>query len=445
MVQTLQQNLNGLDADEYEVLRSFCHLSKNLYNKTLYEVRQHYFDNGEYLNYYDAYDQLKQNWNYEVLPSQVAQQAMKQVDRGFKSFFNLVEKKRENKYDADISPPSYLDKDGFYTLEFPSQSFQVKDDHIRLGVPYSYRDEFDCDLTEIKIPFAYEEVQEANVKRVQILPRADAQYFEYRVLYEQDVEEIKTVDGSWLGIDIGVDNLATCCDWRGQSFIVDGRHLKSQNRHYNRRIAHYQSVKDKQGIDGTTQRIERLHQQRRYTINDYLNKTVRLITDYCIEHRIDTVYVGDGKGWKQNVNLGDKTNQNFVQIPFDKLKQKLKHKLEARGISFELVPESHTSKCSFYDEEAVEHHEEYVGERVERGLFEASDGTQYNADVNGAVNIARKGTGKPNSELFSSAEGVERVVDAPQRISLSDLEQSRTLKETSLEAPSSKKPSQTAE
>ncbi|WGI16728.1 transposase [Methanonatronarchaeum sp. AMET-Sl] len=445
MVQTLQQNLANLDAKEYEVLRSMSHLSKNLYNKTLYEVRQHYFNNGEYLNYYDAYDQLKDNWNYKVLPSQVAQQTMKQVDRGFKSFFNLVEKKRQNKYDANIRPPSYLDKDGFYTLEFPSQSFQVNKDHIRLGVPYSYRNEFNCDLTEIKIPFTYTEVQESNVKRVQILPRAKAQYFEYRVIYEKEVEEIETKEGSWLGIDLGVDNLATCCDWRGKSFILDGRHLKSLNHRQNQKIAYYQSIKDKQGIDGTTQRIENLHQKRRYTINDYLNKSVRLITDYCIEHRIDTVYVGDGKGWKQNVNLRDKTNQNFVQIPFDKFKQKLKHKLEARGITFELVPESHTSKCSFYDEEAVEHHDKYVGERVERGLFESSDGTRYNADVNGAVNMARKATGKPNSDLFKSEKGVERAVDAPQRISLSDLESGQTLKETSLETPPSTKPSTTAE
>lgn len=357
---------------------------------------------------------------------------MKQVDRGFKSFFNLVEKKRENKYDADVSPPSYLPKDGFYTLEYPSQSFQVKEDHIRLGIPRAYRDEFDCNLTEIQIPFTYDEARDATIKRVQILPKANAQYFEYRVLYEQDVEGVETIDGSWLGIDLGVDNLATCVDHRGHSFIVDGRQLKSQNRWFNKQLAHYQSIKDKQGIEGTTRRIERLHQKRRYVVNDYLNKTVRTITDYCIENRIETVYVGDGKGWKQNVNLGERTNQNFVQIPFDKLKQKVKHKLEARGIAFELVPESHTSKCSFYDEEAVEHHDEYVGERVERGLFEASDGTRYNADVNGAVNMARKATGKPNSDLFESEEGVERAVDAPRRISLSDMEESST------EAPASR-------
>ncbi len=53
--------------------------------------------------------------------------------------------------------------------------------------------------------------------------------------------------------------------------------------------------------------------------------------------------------------------------------------------------------------------------------------------------------GKPNSELFSSEEGLERAVDAPQRISLSDLEDSQTLQETSLEAPPSRKPSTTAE
>ncbi|ERG99363.1 MAG: hypothetical protein J07HQX50_00508 [Haloquadratum sp. J07HQX50] len=105
MVRTLQQDLKNLDAEEYEALRSMCHLSKNLSNKTLYEVRQHYFNNGAYLK----------------------------------------------------------------------QSFQLKEDHIRLRVPYSLRNEFGYDLTEIQIPFTYEEVQEANVKPVQILPQADAQ------------------------------------------------------------------------------------------------------------------------------------------------------------------------------------------------------------------------------------------------------------------------------
>jgi putative transposase len=160
----------------------------------------------------------------------------------------------------------------------------------------------------------------------------------------------------------------------------------------------------------------RLRKKRENKIHDYLNKAVAGLVDYCIEHKIEKVIVGDGKGWKQDIEMGDRNNQNFVQIPFDTFKQKLKHKLEEKGIEFELVDESHTSKCSFLDNEPVRHHAEYEGSRVERGLFQSSDGTTLNADVNAAANIARKATGKPNSELFSSDDGVESVVATPRRI-----------------------------
>jgi hypothetical protein len=82
MKKSLRQNLRNLDREEYEILRRMSRLSKNLYNRHLYEVRQHFFDNGEYLNYYNTYNRIKSNENYEELPSQVAQQTMRQVDQG---------------------------------------------------------------------------------------------------------------------------------------------------------------------------------------------------------------------------------------------------------------------------------------------------------------------------------------------------------------------------
>jgi len=230
------------------------------------------------------------------------------------------------------------------------------------------------------------------------------------------VEEVETETGNFLSLDFGVENLATAVDHSGRSFILDGRQLKSFNRWYNKRRARLQSIKDKQGIDEETNRMYRLRKKRENKIHDYLNKAVAGLADYAEEHRIETVYIGDSKGWKQDVELGDRNNQNFVQIPFNKFKQKLKHKLEEKGINFELVNEAHTSKCSFLDQEPVEHHEEYAGSRVERGLFRSSDATEINADVNAAANIARKATGKPNSELFCLDDGVESVVATPRRI-----------------------------
>ena len=412
----MRQNLRNLDREEYEILRRMTRLSKNLYNRHLYEVRQHFFDNGEYLNYYNTYNLIKDNENYEELPSQVAQQTMKQVDQGFKSFFKLVEKKREGKYNEEANIPSYLDNEGFYLLDFPRQSFQLKEDYIRVGVPKQFRESHGFDRKEIRIPFSYEEVREKDIKRLQIHPQKNAEYFEYRIIYEEETKEVETESSNFLSLDLGVENLATAVDHSGRSFILDGRQLKSTNRWYNKRIARLQSIKDKQEIEEETQRMYRLRKKRENKIHDYLNKAVAGIVDFAVEHKIETVYVGDGKGWKQEVSMGDRNNQNFVQIPFDKFKQKLKHKLEEKGIEFKLVDEAHTSKTSFLDNEPVEHQEEYEGSRVKRGLFQSSDGTELNADVNAAANIARKATGKPNSELFSSEDGVESVVNTPKRI-----------------------------
>ncbi|MHA2345074.1 MAG: zinc ribbon domain-containing protein, partial [Candidatus Hodarchaeales archaeon] len=60
------------------------------------------------------------------------------------------------------------------------------------------------------------------------------------------------------------------------------------------------------------------------------------------------------------------------------------------GISVFKQEESHSSKCSFLDNEPIKHHENYVGKRISRGLFKSEKGTLINADVNGAYNILNK-------------------------------------------------------
>jgi len=60
------------------------------------------------------------------------------------------------------------------------------------------------------------------------------------------------------------------------------------------------------------------------------------------------------------------------------------------GIKVVITEESHTSKCSFLDDEPICHQERYAGKRVRRGLFRAADGRTIHADVNGSYNIIRK-------------------------------------------------------
>ena len=75
------------------------------------------------------------------------------------------------------------------------------------------------------------------------------------------------------------------------------------------------------------------------------------------------------------------------------------------GISDQPVSSgNNSSKCSFLDDEPIEHHDKYLGKRITRGLFKSQKGTLINADVNGAYNILKK--------AFLNAVDADRIEDA---------------------------------
>ena len=134
MYLTIKQQIK-LTKKEYLILKELCHISKNLYNQTLYEVRQKFFSDKKYLNYYEAVRILQGTKNYTSLQAQVSQQTMKIVDENFKSFFAL----RRKNIKARI--PKYLDKDGFFKLCIPT--VRIKSGKFQLPYSRSYAKEHD--------------------------------------------------------------------------------------------------------------------------------------------------------------------------------------------------------------------------------------------------------------------------------------------------------------
>ena len=120
-----------------------------------------------------------------------------------------------------------------------------------------------------------------------------------------------------------------------------------------------------------------------------MHKTSREIVNQLVSHNVTNLVVGYNKGWKQDTNMGKVNNQKFVQIPFLTFLNMIKYKCELVGIKCETIQESHKSKCSFLDREEICHHDNYLGQRVHRGLFHTSTGQILNADVNGSLNIMR--------------------------------------------------------
>ena len=413
MYLTVKQQVKHLSKEEYSILRELCHTAKNLTNQAIYNVRQYYFNEGEYLKYEKNYALLKDSPNYKMLNSNMAQQILKEVDGAFKSFFGLLKLARKGKYAfKDCRLPNYLPKDGYTTLVIGF----VRLNGNKLILPYSnaFRKTHKC--VEITIPPI---LLDKKVKEIRIIPKANARFFEIQYIYESECIQRNLNINNALAIDLGINNLVTAVSSKGKTFIIDGKRLKSINQWYNKQNARLQSIKDKQHIGRKpTNRQKAITRDRNNKVNDYMNKTARIIIDYCINNDIGTLVVGYNETFQRNSNIGKQNNQNFVNIPFGKLRSKLEYLCELNGIVFVKQEESYTSKASFWDKDVIPVYNadnpqnyHFSGKRVERGLYRTANGKLLNADVNGALNILRKSSVVDLTVLYGSGE-----VDTPVRI-----------------------------
>ena len=411
MYLTLKQQVKHLSKKEFRNLKYLCHIAKNLKNQAIYNVRQHYFKNKKYLSYNENYKMLKNSENYKKLNSNMAQQILKEVDESFKSFFALLKLAKNGQYNGKIKLPNYLDKDGFTTLVIGF--VRLKDD--MLIVPYSNSFRKTHKEIAIKLPPV---LKGKKIKEIRIIPKQHSRYFEIQYIYEVEEVQRELNKENVLGIDLGIDNLCTCVTNTGASFIIDGRKLKSTNQYYNKINAKLQSIKDKQKIERTTLRQKRITRKRNNRINDYLSKAARIIINHCLNSDIGKLVLGYNEDFQRNSNIGSINNQNFVNIPYGKLRDKLIYLCKLYGIEFKLQEESYTSKASFFDGDEIpiydkENPQEYIfsGKRIKRGLYQTSTGKLINADCNGALNILRKSKVVDLSVLYNRGE-----LNTPKRI-----------------------------
>ena len=410
-----QRNILYPSSEDKQILDLLSYHSARLYNSCTYNIRQYYFNNNAYLQFKEQYHEIKDNENFSLLINDSAQQVLRMVDKNFKSFFSLLKLKQKGKYSADINVPYYLNKDTGWSIFIQGRSARIKKDGIYIGLSKNFREKYNINKKDIIVPVPKNIKHISKLQQLQIKPTYGGKQYEIFYTYEAG-EDNKTLNlSNAIGVDCGLNNLLTTYNPNnGESLIIDGKKLKSVNHHFNKTKAKLQETYDKNGIkDINTKRFIKLSQKRKNIINDYFNRSVKSLIDYCIANDIGTIVIGDFKGIKNEINMGKTNNQNFVSIPYGILKRKLEAKCEYYGINYVLQEESYTSKCSSLDLEPIVKKENYSGKRVNRGLYKTNNGKLVNADVNGACNILRKYKGKSDSDL--SDTDVSGVVNHPRR------------------------------
>jgi putative transposase len=376
--------------------------SKNLYNAALYLTRQAYITDHTVLSYGELDRLLQPTAEYRALPAKVAQWVLKQVCLAWASYFAACQEWEVNpkKFLGHPKLPKYREKQGRNLLTYTIQAISRHPRNAGWIVP-----------SGLPIRVATKRAFPA-IDQVRIVPHAT--HYTMEVVYEQEII-CADVDPQWVaGIDLGVNNLATLTTNQPgfMPFLVNGRPLKALNQFYNQRRAHYQALlPDSQH---TSHRIDTLTDKRNRQIDSYLHVASRRIVDRLVQRRIGALIIGKNDGWKQDVNLGKRTNQTFAFLPHARFIEMLLYKAGLVGIQVMLTEESYTSRCSFLDGEPLVHQDQYSGRRVKRGLFLTSTGKRLNADVNGAYNMIVKVV--PNA--FSN--GREGVVVHPVRLNLAN-------------------------
>lgn len=376
-------------------LDKLCFLSKNLYNATLFDIRQHFFVNQTFKSYPAQCRDFtsKNNPDYRALPTKISKQTMRQVHANFSSFFQLLKKKTQKNYTKTVKMPKYLQKNGRFMLIVDKESISRKP--VRSSIKNVY--EYVISKKDVGLHFF---TKHQHIQQVRFLHKGN--HIIQEVVYEKQDTQPLADNGRYASVDLGVNILAAVYTNTGDSVLLNGKIIKSVNQYYNKRKAHLQ--KKLGGESHTSRRIQKLTTKRQQKINTLLHESSRKLINHVVSNHINTIIIGYNKEWKQEINIGRRNNQNFTNIPFLRFVQQLEYKAKIVGVNVILHEESYTSKTSFLDKETPQKHAFYAGKRVFRGLFRSANGSLINADINGAAQIMRKVV--PDNRVYT-IQGIE--------------------------------------
>ncbi len=385
-----QQIMLHPDRDTQAILEYLCAESNNVYNCSVYYARQLYFKTNRIAGRAEICSEMvrSKNRHFTAMYVSSAQQTCNSVVEAFKSFRKLLKLWRRGELDQKPSAPKYRKSGGMFTVSYPKRWLKLTDKGIRVPLGNQIKAWFGVDAVYLPIPT---NLEWQSIKEIRILPRNRTFYCEF--VYPVQPQSTELNNNQVLGIDHGLNNWLTCVSNVGTSFIVDGKHLKSLNQWYNKRVS---VLKEKQPQGFWSKQLASITEKRNRQMRDAVNKAARLVINHCLKHGIGRIVFGWNQGQKDGSDMGRKNNQMFVQVPTAKLKSRIAQMCVQYGIEFIETEEANTSAASFLDGDSLPKHGEKPegwkssGKRVKRGLFRTSQNWYINADCNGAANIITK-------------------------------------------------------
>ncbi|KUH31649.1 transposase [Thermococcus celericrescens] len=375
--------------EQEKILFELAHASAVIWNKLNYQRLRQFKEFGR-IDFNgtekEAYHEFK-NW---VGGSTVQQLARKNAE-SWRSFFQLNKKKKSGELPEWFrpKPPGFIgEENGKKLFIIPLRNDQYKIDGNVIGLRrlgkfgrlrIQFKGKIHLKGKQGRLEITYDEVKRKWYAHISLTVEEKLLNGEWVEVPRQPLGNVSA------GIDLGVNNLMAVYVESGESFLVNGRPLKSIAFYWRKRIAEYQSKLNNSGCK-KSRKLKRMHEKAKLQAKHYINTAVRQTVEKLYRLGVSKIVVGYPKGIARNSYRSRK--QNFILSHvwrFNTVIQRLKEVAEEYGISVVVVNEAFTSQsCPLCGQR-------HPDGRIFRGLFKCrGEGVVMNADLVGAFNILKK-------------------------------------------------------
>ena len=270
---------------QLNIIEELSFHTTKLYNIVNYDCRENGFK-----SYIEAEKEYKENWHNQFLHSHTYQQCLKVLEKNWKSYFASIKdyKKNPNKYKGEPKPPKFKNHTNKKNeVIFTEAGIRVKNNILMLSLSKAMQEKFQVkslnfSIDTEKLPVNFEALQQIKIKWDNSIKQW------YLILIYNKEEENKVTGNNIISIDLGRDNLATLTFLEDtESYLIDGKVLKSKISYYNKKIARLNSIGMKQVGDSkkfkNTKQINKLYIKRNSFVNDYIHKASRKIIDLALQ------------------------------------------------------------------------------------------------------------------------------------------------------------------
>ncbi|ACP54560.1 RNA-guided endonuclease InsQ/TnpB family protein [Saccharolobus islandicus] len=357
-----------INKNTHEKLKELAILTAKCWNEVNW-LRTQQFKKGERVDFAKTEKEVYKKYK-QVLKVNAQQVARKNAE-DWRSFFSLIEEKKEGKLPKWFKPkpPGYWkDKNGKYKLIIVIRNDRYEIDENKRVI---YLKDF-----KLALKFKGKLKWHGKQGRLEIVydEARRSWYAHIPVEVENTAENKGNLRAS---VDLGIVNLATVYVEDGSWYIFKGGSVLSQYEYYGKRVSEVQKVLARHG-QRRGKSLKLLYDKRRRFLKHALNSMVREIMEELKEKGVSEVVIGYPKEISRN--HGNKLTVNFWNYSY--VIKRFEDIGEELGIKVVSVNEAYTSKtCSLCGEA-------HEGGRVRRGLFKCPRmGKVINADLNGAINI----------------------------------------------------------